>query len=296
MSRVKAAIPLGIRRQVRALRRFGKRLQVRAKPRITRQNLHRDLVRLRVRPGDTLLVHCALSRIGFVEEGPDAVIGALTDAVGPQGTLCMPSFPFDTYVADYLRASPQFDVRSTPSRMGKVTEVFRQLPGTLRSVHPTHPLAARGPHALQLTSGHLEAGTTFGLGTPFHTLCALGGKILLLGVDFHSMTNLHVVEDVRADFPYRTYLDEPIAVQVTDLDGRTRTIPVRAHDPSLSSRRDCNKMEAEFLAGGVLTVGRVGEAEARLLDAAGVLTVMSDLAARGFTMYDDASVTPEQKR
>ena len=55
-------------------------------------------------------------------------------------------------------------------------------------------------------------------------------------------------------------------------------------------------LEAEFLAGGVLELGRVGAAEARLLDARGVLAVMSDLATRGVTMYDDTRVPTQQRR
>ena len=54
---------------------------------ITAAALTRDLERLGVAPGDIVMVHAACRSIGAVLGGPDAVITALREAVGPQGTL-----------------------------------------------------------------------------------------------------------------------------------------------------------------------------------------------------------------
>jgi aminoglycoside 3-N-acetyltransferase len=294
--RIKQLLPSPMRERISAFRRGTRRARLRAGRHWTRRELADDLRRLGVLPGDVLLVHSSLSKLGFVEGGPDAVIDAFLDVLGGTGTLAMPTFPFDTFVAEYLRQNPSFDVRTTPSRMGKLTEVFRVRPGVRRSTHPTHPLGVLGPQAAALTDSHARSRSTFDRDSPFYRLCELGGKILLLGVDFHAMTNLHVVEDLVPTFPYRTYLDTTIEARVRGEDGAEFAMLVPVHDPDLSRLRDCNKMERYFRDGGALVAGKVCEAEARLLDARAVLTIMSDLAARGITMYFDDRVPAEKRR
>ncbi len=54
---------------------------------VTRERLAPDLRALGVRPGQTLLVHASLRRIGWVRAGAWTVVAALTDVLGPDGTL-----------------------------------------------------------------------------------------------------------------------------------------------------------------------------------------------------------------
>ena len=60
-----------------------------------------QLQMLGVEPGGVLLVHAAFRAVRPVEGGPLGLIGALSDALGPDGTLVMPSWgddddtPFD---------------------------------------------------------------------------------------------------------------------------------------------------------------------------------------------------------
>src|ERR671914_43326 len=58
-----------------------------AEPFLTRADLRADLEKLGLRPGDAVLAHGALSGVGPLLNGPDAVIGALLDAVSPSGTV-----------------------------------------------------------------------------------------------------------------------------------------------------------------------------------------------------------------
>ena len=53
----------------------------------TRASLAGDLRRLGVGAGDAVMVHGALSRVGRMLHGPDALVGALQDVLGPEGTL-----------------------------------------------------------------------------------------------------------------------------------------------------------------------------------------------------------------
>ena len=58
---------------------------------VTVASLVGDLDALGVAPGMTLIAHASLSRIGWVAGDAPAVVLALEQALGPHGTLVMPS-------------------------------------------------------------------------------------------------------------------------------------------------------------------------------------------------------------
>jgi len=137
--------------------------------------------------GDLVQVHSSLSSFGHVEGGADTVIDALLETVGPDGTVMVPTF---NHGAEEL-----FDIRTSPSINGAITNALRLRPEAYRSLHPTHPTAAIGPLAELLTRDHIPAGT-FGLASPLGKLAAMGGKILLLGVGMDTNTMTHIGETV----------------------------------------------------------------------------------------------------
>lgn len=106
----------------------------------TRASLARQMRENGLTLGGTVLVHSSLSSLGWVAGGPVAVIQALRDCVGPQGTIVMPTHSGDlTDPADWrsppvpadwvqiLRNEmPAYDPQTTPTRnMGAVAELFR---------------------------------------------------------------------------------------------------------------------------------------------------------------------------
>ncbi|NPV07094.1 MAG: AAC(3) family N-acetyltransferase [Anaerolineae bacterium] len=136
-------------------------------------------------PGDSLIMHCSLSSLGHVEGGADTLIDAVLEAVSPGGTVMMPALP------DIYRP---FDVRTSPSTAGLVSEVFWRRPDAFRSRHPSHSVAAIGPQARWLTEGHEHTDPT-GIGSPYHKLYQQEGSwVLLIGVDHDRNTMLHLAE------------------------------------------------------------------------------------------------------
>jgi aminoglycoside 3-N-acetyltransferase len=180
----------------------------------TRESLLDDLARMGVQPGMTLLVHSSLSEIGWVCGESYAVVQALMDAVGQGGTLVMPTHssdlsdpvfwlnpPVPTNWWPTIRESmPAFDQCVTPTReMGRVVELFRTLPGVLRSQHPQVSFAAIGPNAQRLTQDH-QFNFGLGDGSPLARIYELDGHVLLLGVGHDRNTSLHLAE-YRMDPP-----------------------------------------------------------------------------------------------
>lgn len=163
---------------------------------------------LGVRAGDLLLVHSSLSALGWVNGGPVAVVQALLDAIGQQGTLVMPAHSAGLTDPQHWEAPPvpkawhqpirdtmpAFDPRVTPTReMGRVAELFRTWPGCARSNHPSTSFSALGPLATEVTERH-DLADPFGEHSPLAALYRLEAKILLMGVNFDKCTALHLAE------------------------------------------------------------------------------------------------------
>lgn len=169
---------------------------------ITKQAIVNDLAGLGIKSGDILFVHSSLKSLGAVEGGAETVIAALEQSIAPEGLLLMPSFN----LVDKDKRASTWNIDTTPSTVGYLTEFFRLMPGTVRSNHYSHSVAARGRHAEEFVSGHLLKeglvapwdlapwGRTFGKHSPYMKAYENGGKLLMLGVDYHSSTFVHLVE------------------------------------------------------------------------------------------------------
>lgn len=191
----------------------------------TRESLNSFFRELGVKFGDTLLVHSSLSRLGWVCGGPVAVIQALLDVLGPDGTLMVPTHTAgntdpshwrrppvpEEWWCEIRRTMPAFDPERTPSRaMGAIPELLRTWPGALRSKHPIGSFAALGKHAQFLTENH-ELEAEFGDASPLGNLYQLDGLVLLLGVSHSRNTSLHLAE-WRARYPSKAFKAEGTAM------------------------------------------------------------------------------------
>ncbi len=163
--------------------------------------------------GDGVIVHSACSSLGAVEGGADAVIDALLEAVGPKGNLMLPTF-------NYTRPLPEpyYDPAETPGRTGILSEIGRQRPGALRSLHPTHSVAVIGPEAERLTRDHLAC-RAFGMGSPIDRMAAMDGKVLLIGVGQIANSTIHIAEEY-AGIPKVSWYDPLPKAKVRLPDGR----------------------------------------------------------------------------
>src|SRR5262249_36849753 len=128
---------------------------------------------LGVNPGDVLLVHSSYKSLGPVEGGPQTVIDALLAALGPDGTLIMPTFNFD-----FNKGQP-WDVRSTPSQMGVLTELVRKDARARRVFHPIYSFAILGQQAAML--GGLRYKSSYERNSVFGKLRDLDAQIMVIG-------------------------------------------------------------------------------------------------------------------
>ncbi|MGY4706585.1 aminoglycoside 3-N-acetyltransferase [Candidatus Bipolaricaulota sp. J31] len=251
------------------------------RPLITRSELVEDLRKLGLRPGQVVMLHASVRAIGWVVGGPDVVIQAILDVVGPEGTLMMyvgwEEVPYLTVAMRegrgeaYLEECPAFDPRRSRAnrKWSILTEYLRTWPGARRSDHPEASVAAVGAKAEWLTKDH-PLNYPYGPGSPFAKLCEAGGRVLLLGSPLNAVTLLHHAETiaripdkriVRYKMPV---LEEGrrVWVQIEDIDTGEGIVE------GSSSEEYFAEIVREYLASGKGRSGKVGAAQAYLLDAA----------------------------
>ncbi len=239
-----------------------------------------------IKEGDVLMVHSSLRKIGLVEHGADTLIEGLLKTIGSQGTLMMPSFPAIGFNYDYLKSKPVFDLKHTPSKMGIVTETFRKKTGVVRSLHPTDSVIAFGKEAEYLVKDHFGQLTPYNEKSPFYRLCGLKGKILMIGVQLESLTNLHTLEDAVPDFKYPVYHETVFTTELMDEAGNRQTMQTKVHNPVYSKKRRCNDLIPPFETAGFLKHFKLGHADCMLIDANAMHAWMvENYKTKGITMY-----------
>lgn len=249
----------------------------------TRASLRDDLERLGVRPGDTVMAHAALGSVGPMLNGPDAVIGALMDAVGSDGTV-LAYTDWDARYDELLGPDgrvpeewrphvPPYDARTSRAARGNgaLSEFLRTWPGARRSGNPGASVAALGARAEELTADHpLDYG--YGEGSPLARLVAVQGKVLLLGAPLDSITLLHHAEHL-AQVP-----DKQVIRYEVPLAGADGTVQWRMVEEFNTAQPVVAGLDEDyfatiltaFLASGHGAQGKVGTAASVLVEAPAV--------------------------
>jgi aminoglycoside 3-N-acetyltransferase len=196
---------------------------------LTQEDIVKGLQEVGIVRGMHLIVHTSLKSFGFVIGGPETIIRALLDCVGPEGTLMMPTQTWknlDPTIGVHWEVPevhwqlirdqwPAYDKTVTPAiGMGCVAEMLRTWPGAQRSDHPARSFAAVGHYAKHLTENH-DLCNIFGEGSPLDKLYQLGGHILLLGVGYDKNTSIHLAE-TKASYPGKKNTKESSAILVDE--------------------------------------------------------------------------------
>jgi aminoglycoside N3'-acetyltransferase len=250
------------------------------------EELARDLGRLGVANGDTVMVHASLRAIGPVEGRADGVVRGLELAVGRGGTLLMnvgarddwgwvnerPESERPALLAD---AEP-FDAFRTPADPdnGVLAEVFRRAPGTVVSDHPEGRFGARGAGAEALLAD-VPWDDYYGPGSPLERLVQAAGKVLRLGADPGTTTLMHYAEylvplpEKRRVRRFRLLRDRTVRV-IECLDDAEGIVEWAGEDYFALI------LHAYLEAGRAIARGHVGQARSELLDAADLVAFSVD--------------------
>lgn len=239
---------------------------------ISRATLCQDLAALGLRPGDLVMAHASLRRVGPILGGVNSLVHALFDVVGEAGTLAA-YVDFEPFYedGDDPEAIPVFDKRIAHAARdhGILHETLRTWPGALRSDHPDAGVCAIGTRAAWLTADHpFHYG--YGPGSPLAKIVEARGRVAMLGAPLDTITLLHYAEhlaripDKRVVRYRRKMIAAPGRVpEWVEFEEFDTAYPVNARLPE-----DCfEQIGRAALAVGIGNSGRVGNSESHLFDA-----------------------------
>ena len=255
-------------------------------------------------PGDAaVLVQASYSRIGRGMRGgsgPDALLAALLDRLGPHGTLVAyvatpensqtsPAYRrataglTDEQRTDYNAALPPFDPATTPASpsMGVVSESLRRRVGARRSSHPQTSFVALGREAELITDVH-PVEEHLGLRTPLGRLYERDGYGLLIGVSWPRFTPFHLADYLLPGaLPRKTYHAKVLA------QGSNGGAWVAFEDLDLSDGYFGSLGRGvESRLGARISRGRVGDADALLVPIRAAVDAAVELLSSGEVSRD----------
>ncbi len=236
----------------------------------TKEDIVNAAVRLGIGSADILLVHSSLKALGYVHGGPDAVIDGLQEVLTPKGTLVFPTF----VQRDFENAYKNWNVATSPSDVGLITEIFRRRAGVSRSDQATHSVAAWGAEAEAITGEHGAWGkrqgvygdTPFAAASPWQKMYDSGGKVLFLGVPMRSNTYHHfveyrLVEELLAKAPEteRSMLADMLAKTEEEYARQHKIWPFLNGDTMLA-------FQSRFLRSGLMRTTRCADAQLSVIE------------------------------
>jgi aminoglycoside 3-N-acetyltransferase len=246
---------------------------------ITKSRMITDLRDLGIHEGQVVMLHASVRAVGWVVGGPDTVLQAILEVIGPVGTLMMlvgwEDNPY--HINDwqpekrkaYLEECPPFDPATSRAnrRWGILTEYLRTWPGAQRSSHPEGSFAAVGAQARHIIEDQpLNYG--YGDGSPLAKLCEARGKVLMLGTPPDTVTLVHYAESL-ADVPGKRIVHyrmpvlrrcERVWADLEEYDTSRGIVDWQGEDY-------LPVIVLEYLASGRGSSGKVGQAQCHLLDA-----------------------------
>lgn len=257
----------------------------------TKKSLLKDLENMGLTGKETIMVHSSMKSIGEVEGRADTVVDAFMEFF-KDGLFMTPTHTWAQMGEDY----PTFDPKTEPACVGIIPNVFRQKPGVVRSLHPTHSVAAFGPNAEEYIKGEENATSPCPPDGVWDRLRKVNGKILLLGVTHGRNTYIHSVDEYLGIGDRLT--DEPTLMHIVMPDGSIKDVNMYRHYNRVMGTgafSDCfDKMKEAFFELGAAKAVKFGDADCILCDAAKIFEVCSKLFAIEETCIIEREEIPEE--
>lgn len=245
----------------------------------TEESLLQQLEELGIDPKGTLLVHSSMKSIGQVEGGADTVLDAFSTYM-KDGLLVFPAITWESI----NKHSPKFYVNQTETCVGLLTEMFWKRPNVVRSLHPTHSVAALGKDAKSFTAGDERFDTPCARGSAWGKLLDRQGQIMLVGVDLRRCTFIHGIEEWM-DVPGRM-TDHHEQLYTVLPDGTKISVPQRRHT-GLAWSEHYWKVEEVLAKRGAITYGKFGDADVLVCDTVKMHRDISKMLAIDLDLFGD---------
>lgn len=180
--------------------------------------------------GDNLIISSSFGNLN-ADFSPTELVRLLQEVVGEEGNLVMPFYPpGNSY--EWAVSGQIFDMQTTRSSMGILTQVFSKMPNVYKSKHPTKAVVAWGKNAEEIVSDHENSKTPFYWSSPYGWLLKNHSKSLGLGLKNNPM--FHACEDVLNELLPNIYSKTKYNLKIRD-NNVIYNIQTYVHDPVLLS-------------------------------------------------------------
>jgi len=234
---------------------------------ISLQTIEAGLTELGLKKGDVVLVHSDLRTLGTARDlvklpncGADLVIDAFLETVGPEGLVVFPVFTKAFEEGQPGPSGDVYDPKSTRSRVGSITDIFWRREAAVRSLQPTHPVAAIGDRAEEFCGAPADQ-STFDRRGPWGKMYDWNGYVCWFGTDNRTNTTVHAVEDWM-DMPYM--VDAYALVRGPDGQPVRTKVTKSPAGPRDFYRKD-SKAAKVLEASGIIKATQIGRAKVSLM-------------------------------
>jgi len=240
--------------------------------------------RLKIKKGDVLFLHSSFNYI-LPENGVMPLLTKIIEVVGDnEGTILVPSYPKESS-RDYMRNNEIFNVNSSPSYSGILSEFIRRMPGAKRSLHPTKSVVALGKYANQLIKDHGKSPFPYDENSPYYKIMNYNGKIMGMGLSAEFLTFYHVIEDIlKDDFPVDIYNNEIFSKKCQGYDNTISEIRTYCHYMPRVGTKTIKRIERYFDDEYYFN-GKISNIPFFFVDTVPFYNKLYDLGKSGHTVY-----------
>ena len=253
----------------------------------TKEDLMQYLSEMGFDGTESIMVHSSMKSIGAVEGGADTVVDAFMEYFA-EGLFMTPTHTWKQMSAEY----PVFHPATEPACVGIIPNIFMKRPGVVRSLHPTHSIAAYGKDAAEYIKGEENVTTPCAVGGCWERLRERNAKILLIGVTHARNTFIHAIEEVY-DVPERL-TEKPVDFKIVMPDGSVKEVAVHRHYNRLKAHisEEFDKMLEGYFVTGAAKKVRFGDAECILCDANRMFEVTGAILEQEINCFIDREEIP----
>jgi len=236
------------------------------------------MVEMGMKPGSLVCIHSSMMEFYNYRGSAEELISKIIEAIGPDGTLMMPSFHISK------DENHIFDPLNDKTQAGYLAETFRKYPGVIRSCNQRAAVCAIGKLADYLTSEHHESDNCWDKKSPWYKLCQNNGLIFNLGLPRTYMgTFHHCVESIlKNEHPYWEQFFNKKVVRRFYLNNREEK---REYSECTIIRKTREKNIFKYFDSSDMKIRRISNLEIKVFDGFNCLNKMIDLGRKGVSVY-----------
>jgi len=257
----------------------------------TNSDILKDISSMGIDPEGTLLIHSSMKSIGDVDGRAETVIDAFIEYM-KNGLLIFPTHSWDE---DNL-VDDIYDPLTEPSCVGILSNLFMKREGVVRSLHPTHSVAAIGKDAMDYIEGEENSHTPCPREGCWGRLYDRKAQILFLGCTLKTNTYIHSVEEWN-NVPDRI-ADKSRKIKIINPYGDDYYLDFYGHHSSHGDvSKNYDKLLKPFLYKGIVSKGKIGDARSYLCDAVGMADLTTKFLNNDIDLFaDDKSIPADWYR